>query len=269
MIYLKEGIEEKVKKWNSKEVHIVTDFDRTITDFSTPTSWSLLSRSGLTPNEYVFDRQALYENYHKYENDPSIDEEFRCKMMKEWFEGHIALFIKHRINKEIFERIIYNEMMQFREKGKEFLELTYRKNIPVIIISAGLKVFIDSFLQKNGCLFENTYIVSNELVFDDGGIPISFCGETIHMANKSEVSLPDEIRARLDARPNIILLGDGISDIKMVSEDKREYAVKIGFLNEEDRNNVELFKQKFDIVIAEEDASFAKVIELLNQLQEG
>lgn len=57
MIVIKDGIIEKIMKWTDETIYIVTDFDRTITAGNSSSSWGVLSKSHLVPEEYVKERQ--------------------------------------------------------------------------------------------------------------------------------------------------------------------------------------------------------------------
>ena len=70
----------------------------------------------------------------------------------------------------------------------------------------------------------------------------------INSLNKNEVSLPPDIKDIIKDRPNIILLGDSISDIKMAKEEDRKSALKIGFLEEKVEENKTYFENSFDVV---------------------
>lgn len=73
----------------------------------------------------------------------------------------------------------------------------------------------------------------------------------IHSLNKNEVALPDYLKKLVSDRPNIILLGDSISDIKMAKEEMRNNALKIGLLEEKVSDNIEIFLEQFDVVCTE------------------
>ena len=53
----------------------------------------------------------------------------------------------------------------------------------------------------------------------------------------------------LENRENILLLGDGLADLKMVSKEKIENTITIGFLDEKIEENLEYFNKEFDIVV--------------------
>ena len=137
--------------------------------------------------------------------------------------------------------------MSFRDGAREFLKNMKDRNIPVIIISAGIGNFIEQFLIKNNCNFDNIYIVSNFLKFENG-IATGVSDNVIHSLNKNEVSLPNNIKEIIENRKNIILLGDSTSDIRMAREEARNQALKIGFLEEKVEENKTYYQEQFDVV---------------------
>jgi 5'-nucleotidase len=66
-------------------------------------------------------------------------------------------------------------------------------------------------------------------------------------------------------RDNIILLGDSLGYLSMVNDLDANYIIKIGFLNQDIENRLELYKDKFDVVIAG-DSSMDYVNKLLQKL---
>jgi len=251
MIIVKNGTLERINNWNDNSIYVLTDFDRTITVGNSESSWSILSKSNMVPKEYVQERQAFYDYYRPYEINEKIDYETKNKLMTEWWNKHIGLFVKYQLSEEVINTAAKNlRVMSFREGAKEFLENMKERNIPVIIISAGIGNFIEQFLIKNNCNFDNIYIVSNFLKFENG-IAIGVSDNVIHSLNKNEVSLPNEIKKLIKNRPNIILLGDSISDIRMAREEARKDALKIGFLEEKVEENKTYYIEQFDVVCTE------------------
>lgn len=248
MIKCQNDIINRINEWNDNSIHILTDFDRTITVGNSDSSWSILSKSNLVPKEYVAERQELFSYYRPFEIDESLDYETKNRLMSEWWNNHIGLFIKYQLSESVINEAARNlRVMAFRDGAKEFLESMKKRNIPVIIISAGIGNFIEQFLIKNECNFDNIYIVSNFIKFENG-IAVGVCDNVIHSLNKNEVSLPNNIKEIIQNRPNIILLGDSISDIKMAKEEDRKNALKIGFLEEKVDENMKYFEEQFDIV---------------------
>lgn len=266
MIYIKDGTLEKIEKWTESSMHVLTDFDRTITAGDSDSSWGILSKSNLVPKEYVMERQALFNYYRPIEIDESLEYETKNKLMCEWWNKHIKLLIKYQLSEKVINEAVCNpDIMVFRKGAKKFLECLKNKNIPVIIISAGIGNFIEKFLVKNECYFDNIYIISNFIKFENG-IATGISGDIIHSLNKNQVSLPNDIVKLIDGRTDAILLGDSVSDIKMAKEECRQTALKVGFLNENEEENKKYFEDQFDIVCTENSDynNLLSVIKILN-----
>lgn len=248
MIYLNKEALNKINKITKDNVYILADFDRTITLGSSNTSWSILAKSDMVPKEYVIERQKLYDIYRPIEINEQLPYETKNKLMIEWWTKHIELFIKYELKEEVVNYAAKNlRVMAFRDGAEEFLKDMYEKNIPIIIISAGIGNFIEQFLIKNNCYYQNIHIVSNFIKFADGKA-VGMADNIIHSLNKNEVALSNSIKDLLINRPNIVLLGDGLADTLMVSKEKGEKALKIGFLEENVKENLEIYRKSFDIV---------------------
>ena len=254
MIYRVKKDFKKIK--NVYESYVVADFDRTLTKGNSKTSWSLLSNTNLLPNEYVQERQALYNKYRPIEIDISLPFDYRLEQMNSWFREHIELFVKYNLKESYIKEVASNlSIMEFRDGAKEFIRYLYQNQIPLIIISAGIGNFIKSFLEKEECYYSNVHIVSNMIKFRDG-VAIGVENNVIHSLNKNEVSLTAEIKEKLSKRNNIILLGDQIDDIRMVEESKREKTTRVSFLL--DSTQLSSYKEYFDFVCTD-DTSYDEI----------
>lgn len=232
-------------------LYVVADFDRTITNGTSKTSWSILANSDLVPKTYVSERQALYDYYRPIEVSDTVDYSYKLQMMKEWFQKHIELFVKYKISKQVFEEAAANlRIMEFRPYAREFLEFLHKNNVPLIIISAGIGNFIESFLEHNNCNFDNIYINSNKIIFKDD-IAVGVGDSIIHSFNKNEVSLPDDIFEKIKNRDTVLLLGDQVSDLNMVDRNNHKYVISIGFLTQDSLKDTMI--SNFDIVCEESD----------------
>ena len=248
MIICKDNITSKIKYWSDSSIHVVTDFDRTLTIGESESSWGILSTGDFVSPEYIEDRNRLYKKYRPIEIDETMDWEKKNKYMIEWWNKHISLFIKYKLKEEVIKNAIKDvKIMRFRDGAIEMLKSFYKRNIPVIIISAGIGNFIELFLKLHGCYFDNIFIMANFIKFEEG-IAVGIEDMVIHSLNKNEVSLPDKILDKLKNRNNIILMGDNSSDINMISEEKREEALKIGFLEENVLENKSLYEKIYDVV---------------------
>lgn len=248
MITIKDKKLERISGWTDASIYVLTDFDQTMTTEDSESSWSILAKSDMILDGYVEESRELFKYYAPYEIDESLDFVTKNKLMEEWWNKHIALFVKYKLTEEVIDDAVDNEdLMLFREGAKEFLQSMKGRNIPVIILSAGIGNFIEKFLLKNDCYYDNVFIISNFIKFENG-VAVGISGNVIHSLNKGNVSLPDEVKIFIKNRPNIILFGDLVADIKMVKEDDRENALKIGFLEDKVEENRLYFEKSFDVV---------------------
>lgn len=247
---------------NLNNVYVVADFDRTITNGNSQTSWSILSSSNLVPESYKEERQKLYDYYRPLEISDTLPQEVKLQAVTDWFRKHIELFVKYKMSEEIFEDASTNlRVMNFRPGAKEFIEFLHQNRIPLIIISAGIGNFVESFLKHNNCYFDNVYISSNKILFKNG-IAVGVGENIIHSLNKNEVSLPHQISQKLKDKKQVILLGDQVSDLNMVTPDNEKQVISIGFASND--YPIELLASNFDIV-CENNNNYFDVKELLFQ----
>ena len=241
--------------------YVVADFDRTLTMGDSKTSWSILADTPLLPLSYTKERNDLYNKYRPIEIDESIDFETRFKLVREWYQKHIELFIKYQLKEDVFNIANEYNSMQFRTGVLDFLKILNDNNIPLIIISAGIGNFIEAFLNKNNCYYNNISVISNKIIFKDG-IAVGV-ENIIHSLNKNETAIPTSIKEKIKDRNNVILLGDQIGDLQMADETKYDSIIKIGFYNEIINMEYKEFKKYFDIVYIDKKDDYHTLIKTL------
>ena len=255
-------LKNKIKKWPDDEIYILTDFDRTITDNKSEVSWGILSKCSFVPEGYVKDREKIHNFYRQIELDEQMDKELKNKYMEKWGLDHLNLFVKHKITKEMIEKATQNlEIMKFRKGAEKFLKNMHDKNIPVIILSAGIGNFIVNFLKQNNCDYDNVYVISNFLNFEDN-IASGIKGDMLHSFNKNEDNFKEKINNIIKDRSKVIVLGDSTYDAKMTN---KKDALKIGFLDEKIEENMEAYKKTFDIVCVN-NVSFDELMEEIGRV---
>jgi cytosolic 5'-nucleotidase 3 len=272
----KEGLFRKIK--NIKEdglesLHIVTDFDKTLNkEFTSSGKFksliSLIRDGGFLENDYPNKANALYDKYHPIEIDLSMPYDIKKEKMKEWWTTHIKLISLSKMHKDFIEKIILKSNMEFREKVSVFLNILSKKNIPTLIFSSGLGDFISYSLEKENLLFSNIHVISNFFDWDENGFakPYYKGDKVIHILNKDETEIKDTpYFLKIKDRKNVILLGDSLEDIKMISGLKYKNIISIGFLNSDVENKLETYKNIFDVIILN-DGSFMQVLEILNEI---
>ena len=231
MITIKNGILDKIKNWTDDSIHVLTDFDRTITVGNSESSWSILAKSNLVPKEYVLERQKLFDYYRPFEIDENLDPAYKNTLMIEWWNKHIDLFVEYKLSESVINEAANNlRVMEFRKGAKEFLKKMYDRKVPIIIISAGIGNFIEQFLIKNGCNFDNIFIVSNFIKFKDG-LAVGVSDNVIHSLNKNEVYLSDRLVKNILGRKKAILFGDNIADIDMLENFDYKESITVCFVN--------------------------------------
>lgn len=128
-------------------------------------------------------------------------------------------------------------------------------NIPVIIISCSLKNVIKEYLKYNNCYYDNISIYSNNYAIDGNG-ENDIYNVTPH--NKNQITFSKELNDIIATRKFTLLFGDIIDDANMVTKDKLERTITVGFLDQKIEENLDLYKSTFDIVLTD-NASFKEI----------
>ncbi len=267
-----ELIKSKIKKDGYKKLHILSDFDRTLTystidGIKTPSIISMLRDGKHLTEDYSAKAHALFDKYHPIETNYSIPLDERKKAMQEWWEAHNKLLVKSGLSLKDLEDIVQNGHLKFREGVAEFLDFLHEQNIPLIIFSAsGAGDVIELFFKKIGKNYSNIYYITNKFNWNENGKAISTKGTLIHSLNKDETILPDipEVYQVVKNRRNVILLGDGIGDLGMITGFDYDNLIKIGFLNSPEFK--EEYEKNFDVIL-EGDGDFSFVNEIIKSLE--
>ncbi len=255
MIYRKDSYIQKMRMLEKGNFDIVMDYDRTITRGDSNTTWGILSRTNILPAEYRSDRMSIYNHYRPIEVDSQIDETVKMAAMEDWFCKHVELLKKYHFNKkQIIDLFNEPDTMILRSGFIEFYNYLNDRNIPIQIVSAGIADFIEEFLKKNKCLSKNVMIKGNYLDFDEDGFVRGLKGSCVHSLNKNEIAYQN-----IDKK-DVIVIGDQVTDIRMVEGIDRGRVIAIGFINKENMADLEGFKDVFDMVLTD-DESFQVILD--------
>ena len=239
---------------------VVSDFDRTITSGISTNSWCVLDENKSVCEGYKQEMEALQNHYHKIEIDPDVPDDIKFKEMTDWWNKHLDLFIKYQFTEDLFHKTSSDKsVMELRKGFKRFLKLLKERNVPLVIISAGLTNVIKAFLIEHEIDLDNIYIISNEIYFENG-IAKGIAHDIIHSMNKSEVSLPSELKEELKIRRNVLLFGDNLKDYLMVDKENHDDVLEIAFVNEGNKKYTEDFFENYDIIL-DENEDFDTVLE--------
>jgi len=253
-----EKIKKDILRDGKEKLHVLSDFDRTLTyafvkGEKMPSLISILRSSGdYLGDDYAAKAQALYEKYHPIEINLDTPLKERKKSMEEWWRTHFKLLIESGLNKKHLVTVVKSPMIKFREGALKFFDTLYRNEIPLVIMSAsGLGGdAIAAVLKKAGKLYSNIHIVSNSFSWNKGGRAVAVKEPIIHTLNKDETILKDfSFYEKIENRKNVLLLGDNLEDMGMIEGFNYKHLIKVGFLNENIEENLEHYKKFFDVLI--------------------
>lgn len=251
---------EILKSKDKELIHILADFDKTLTyarvnGKDTPSIISVLYNEGYLSEEYSEKAKALADMYRPIESDLSIPLETRKKKMLERWTKHRNLLVKSNLSRQHIEQVVNSWIITFRAWCKDFLEMLDKAEIPVVILSAsGLwKDAISLYLDKHIPKHNNIHIISNWFVRDKNNNAIAYEEPIITSLNKDETVISKEnfpmIYQNIAQRKNVILLGDQIEDIGMITWFKHDVVLRIWFLNDPTPEKIKKYEECFDIVL--------------------
>jgi phosphoserine phosphatase len=204
---------EFISKLGAGKLHLVLDFDRTLTQGKDGsgrdiTTWHVLQRH--IPEAA---RNKYWEFYNRYRplearNKMSVPEAIA------WWSGVLNIYKDNNLKWGDVAKGL-EIAMPARAGAKELFDVCAKKNIPTIIISAGIKDLIDLWCQKLGV--SPSLVLSTELNFGPEGNVCGWdAGTLIHALNKSEMG-HGKLEPIRERRPNAILVSDSIHDAGMVN----------------------------------------------------
>ena len=287
------------KSYNKQEdkIIVVTDFDYTLFNkfnYSTgekyDSSYGMYNKDvfGGSQKDFQEKRKMLHNLYLKYEEDFSIDEEIRKEKIKEWNTRALGYMLHPNFTRDSVRKMveIINDKkgIDFKKNVVKFYEKLIELNIPIIIVSGGIKEIIieiikllnikglDDYIKRKRMLF-----VGNEFIFDENNKCIDFNKNIIYGFNKSEYvkKLVDENFPNVE---NAFVLGDLDTDYKSIEKlnlDKDKNIIGIGYVyfspndlknkdfDYEDNPLINSFKKIFDINLLM-DEGYDYPLELLN-----
>lgn len=244
MIYADRKIEGKLKKFTTSNMHIVCDFDLTLSKKGSMSSFNFISNN--IGNSFLEEVEKLFAYYHPMELDEQIPFAKKYLLMKEWWSKEFELYSSFGLQESDLNKMLQDTTsIQLRDGVKEFFMSARKLKIPIIIFSSGVGNVIEKILIDNDCKLENVFLISNFVQFENG-VATGLRNFVIHGLNKNEKSLPNKIYEMVAKRPKVLLFGDTIGDTYMSISDKQD-SIKVGFL-EEKEERIEIFKDAFDIV---------------------
>lgn len=268
---------EKIKKAiindGPEKLHVLSDFDRTLTtafvgEKPVPSLISVLRDHNYLTPEYSKKAQALYKKYRPIELNPKISFKEKKKAMHQWWTTHFNLLIKIGLYKKDVQKVIKSGKVKLRPGTLEFIDLLKSQNIPMLIISSSGLGFeaISWYLKNKKKLYGNIYIISNTLEWDKKGKLAGVKKPIIHSMNKNEIFVKNfSVYKIIKNKKNVLLLSDSLQDVGMITGFDYDNLIKIGFLNENIKENLPYYKKAYDVVLTN-DTSINFINNLLKQI---
>ena len=255
MIYFnnQKKINELKQKMNKDNICVFMDYDKTITANDSEDSWDASANKEIMGENIKRDLEKYYQEYGMIEFDYHINKDKREKYIVEWYDKCMDLYYQYGLTREKLKDSIDNSQLILRKGAKDFLFKVYENHVPVIILSAGIGNVIEKKKKKEECYYNNITIISNFIKFDKNGNMIKFSDNMIHSLNKNIDKLSDyRLKEKIEEKEYRVVIGDLVEDIYMMGKYPERNSLKIGFLNKNVEENLEVYKRNFDIVLTEE-----------------
>ncbi len=230
-------------------LHVIYDFDRTLT-VSHPetqedvTTWHILgkhlSEAGRAHYQDLFQKYRIIELEDGLTNADAVD----------WWTASFQLFVDERVNiKQVDADFLARASI--RPGVEEVFALCQAYEIPSVIMSAGIRDVIDIWTKKYA--INPALVLSTVLKLDSEGAIVGWNEDTlVHVLNKHEAGHEDLTAIRA-ARPNVIVIGDGVTDADMADGNENVLRIRIFDPRPDEVVDIEAVRQKtfsrFDALI--------------------
>eukprot|EP00808_Paulinella_micropora_P019188 g61050.t1 len=264
---------DKICKEGFANLAVLIDYDNTMTLPSSLSSWGVVEQTGLFSSAYHEQTKNNYRKYNPIERDASLSLEEKVRHMQDWVRLTHEALVKEAPRRDKMEEVIraHVDKVNFRD-GMEHMFATLRqREVPVLVLSAGLGNVIEIILQLKRLRdphqpSRNVHIISNFMEFDEKGVFNGWRGEAIHVFNKNETVLHGSpFGAQMAARRNVLLLGDSLGDTNMNEGVSADCVLRVGFFNESVHppSSLPFYLDAYDLVCVGDRSSFAPVNQLL------
>eukprot|EP00854_Cymbomonas_tetramitiformis_P007218 gene7218-8600_t len=255
------------------KLQVIADFDRTITKSFVngkrgASCHGVMESLQSLSDEYREATEALFNKYFPIETSPNLTKEEKIPIMTEWYGQAHALLLKEGITEEHISSAVRTANLELREGWPQLMQTLQSHQVPLLVFSAGIaNVIHEVFAQKFGNVSSTTHIISNWLSFSDTGCVEGISEPLIHMFNKdSRHTKGTDYHKSVEARCNVILLGDGLGDITMAEGISHNEVLKVGFLNDSVDKLLPKYTDVFDVIIVN-DGSMEFVNDLIREIR--
>lgn len=193
-----------------KNITIISDFSKTITACTNPTTWSCIALSGILWNEYIHHREKLFRENYQFEK------KWDKKKTTLWFGEHLKIMWEYQLTQKHIQTLVRDDdFFKPREWMELFFEYVKKHWIDLIIITSWITNFVEEFLIYHKISLNNITIIWNELEINMQGKVVWYNQDSIFtpLDNKGIF----EKILDINTWNNIYLLGDKKEDLSMYS----------------------------------------------------
>lgn len=205
---------------------IISDFSKTFTSADMPTTWSVFAKSNILGEEYISERNSLYNEFSHFEQEGNIEK------TEQWFLTHAELFIKYGVTQDQIDMIVMNDEYFCPRSGvREFLDYIIDNEIPLIIVTSGITNFVSTWFQKR-------YNYNPEIIF---GNDLIIESSRVVWVDPESITTPldKSIEMENDDVEDLIIIGDNREDALVVKNPK----LTLGFTDDEKWFDIKLGKE--------------------------
>jgi len=257
----REDFERKIKiikRGGAAKLHVIADFDRTLTKYFPNQNAAEASTYGLLEKcfsqEDRDELQELFDHYYPLECCVTLTHEKKAKLMDEWWHKYYGKAVSIKFKEKELLADVKRYRAPFRNKSDEFFSNLKVKRIPLLVFSAGVGNVIRESFRLEKAESDIIHLVSNFILFEKG-IAAGHTKPLINSFNKNESHVKHEkYREQIKGRKNAILLGDSLGDTTMADGMEHECLLKIGYLNHDVKDRLAAYTKHFDVVLAEDDS---------------
>ncbi|XP_033728309.1 7-methylguanosine phosphate-specific 5'-nucleotidase A-like isoform X2 [Pecten maximus] len=252
---------ENIAKDGPEKLQVVADFDRTLTKHMNKgtvcaTCHRVLEEGDHLPEFFRIKATELRDIYFPLEMNPNVPVSEKIPLMIEWWTKAHDLLATCGITKQSIRKMVETSTVMLRDGCVWLFDHLHALDIPLLIFSAGIGDVLEEVIRIQATHHSNMKVVSNYMTFDECDRMVGFQGEMIHVYNKNENAIHNsDYFSNLEKRSNILLLGDGIGDLRMADgATNMTNKLTIGFLNVKIEESLELYMSKYDIVICADES---------------
>eukprot|EP00811_Abedinium_folium_P004070 NODE_13746_length_1149_cov_4.699609.p1 GENE.NODE_13746_length_1149_cov_4.699609~~NODE_13746_length_1149_cov_4.699609.p1 ORF type:complete len:308 (+),score=68.97 NODE_13746_length_1149_cov_4.699609:161-1084(+) len=277
-----EGKLAQLRRGGASKLHIITDFDRTLTACDAQECHNVIAT---LPTAGGVDGTAFREALAPF-FDFSEGSFARTLTRDQWWGKTAELMVRHGICREELEaNVRAGAGVALRPGAAELLKLAQQRGVPVTIVSAGVNTVIEETLRLNGITFGTggATLACNRMVFSgEGGsgplariepeeCPVTPERKPTTIMRFLELGLlPPDYSGHVCGRPHLLILGDQPPDatvslppVLLGSEPCVRLAV--GWYGQS-RSDRKVFEEAYDMLLPGSSAGLEGIVALLREL---